>query len=71
MEQNVGHEKQVNDLTVSEFKMLISETIRETLEDIVENKEALASPIFLNAIKEAREEYKSGKTKNLEELFDV
>lgn len=71
MEQNVGQEKHINDLTVSEFKTLMSETIKETIEDLVENREALASPIFLNAIKEAREEYKTGKTKNLEELFDV
>lgn len=67
MKQSVGQEKHINDLTVSKFKTLMGEAIKETIEDLVENREAHASSNFLNAIKDARQEYKAGKTK----LFDV
>jgi len=33
--------------------------------------DALSSPNFINAVKEAREEYETGKTTKLEDLFNV
>ena len=63
--------KKVKDLTVKELCSLISDIIRETMEDLTEDLLALSNPKYLNSIKEAREDYKKGRVKNLEEIFDV
>ncbi len=64
-------ETKVKDLTVSELKSLIEETIRETLENLVEDLIALSSKEYLSSIEEARSDYKKGKVKELEEISDV
>ena len=61
----------VQDLSVVEFQSLISDTVRETVEDIIEDIFALSSDKYLRSIKEARSNYNQGKLKNLEEIFDV
>ena len=61
----------VQDLSVVEFQSLISDTVRETVEDIIEDIFALSSDKYLRSIKEARSDYNQGKIKNLEEIFDV
>ncbi len=61
----------VQDLSVVEFQSLISDTVRETMEDIIEDIFALSSDKYLRSIKEARSDYNQGKVKNLEEIFDV
>ena len=61
----------VQDLSVVEFQSLISDTVRETMEDIIEDIFALSSDKYLRSIKEARSDYNQGKIKNLEEIFDV
>jgi len=71
MEQHLSSQQHINELTISELKTLISETVKETMEEVIENMEALSSPTFINAVKEARGEYKAGKTTKLEELFNV
>lgn len=64
----------INDLTVGELRKIISEVVAEILEDILEEREALSSNNFINSIKEAREDYKSGEftnigtTKNLDRI---
>lgn len=61
----------IQDLSVSEFQSLISTTVRETLEDIIEDIFALSSDEYQNSIKEARSDYSQGRVKNLEDIFDV
>ncbi len=61
----------VKDLTVGELKSLISDSIRESLEDLIEDTVALSSDEYLRSIEEARTDYKEGKIKSLEEISDV
>lgn len=58
----------LRDLTVEEFKILISDTIKENLEDLVEDMAALSSREYLKSIEEAREDYRRGRVKRLEEI---
>ncbi len=61
----------VKDLTVEELKSLISDTIKESLEDIVEDILALSSEEYIHSIEEARLDYREGRTKSLEEITDA
>lgn len=58
----------LRDLTVEEFKILISDTIKENLEDLVEDMAALSSREYLKSIEDAREDYRRGRVKHLEEI---
>lgn len=58
----------VKDLTVEEFKILISDTVRENIEDLVEDIAALSGREYLSSIREAREDYKRGRVKPFEEI---
>jgi len=62
-------EPKISDLTVDELKILISTTVQETIEDYLEDIKALSSKDYINSIKEAREDYKAGDYKNLDETF--
>ena len=64
-------ETKVKDLTVGELQSLISETIKGAMEDVIEDIAALSSDEYLHSIEEARNDYKAGNVKPLEELFDV
>ncbi|MDF2955944.1 MAG: hypothetical protein OD815_001560 [Candidatus Alkanophagales archaeon MCA70_species_2] len=64
-------EMKVKDLTVGELKSLISDTIKESLEDLIEDIVALSSEEYLRSIEEARTDYKKGRIKYLEEISDV
>jgi len=64
-------EPKVKDLTIKEFRTLISETVKETLEDLIEDFSALTSDQFIKSIEEARADYKEGKFKKLEEILDA
>jgi len=64
-------ETKVKDLTVGELQSLISDTVREAMEDLIEDLLALSSDEYLRSIEEARSDYKAGKVKYLEELVDV
>ena len=61
----------VQDLSIAEFQSLISNTIRETMEDVIEDMFALSSDKYIRSIKEARSDYQQGRVKNLEDVFDV
>lgn len=58
----------LKDLTVEEFKTLISDTIRDSMEDLLEDLTALSSKEYLSSIREAREDYKHGRVKSIEEI---
>ncbi len=64
-------ETKVKDLTVVELHSLISDTVKETMEDLIEDLLALSSDEYLHSINEARTDYKEGKVKSFEEIFDV
>lgn len=54
----------VKDLTVEELWTLISATIKDTLEEFIEDLSALSSEEYLRSIEEARTDYKEGKIKH-------
>jgi hypothetical protein len=60
-------ETKVKDLTVVEFQSLISDTMRATLKDLIEDVSTLSSPEYLESIEEARNDYRDGRVKHLEE----
>ena len=64
-------EMKVKDLTVGELKSLISDAVKEGLEDLIEDIVALSSDEYLRSIEEARTDYKEGRIKHLEEISDV
>jgi len=64
-------ETKVKDLTIEELQSLISDAVREAMEDLIEDILALSSDNYLKSIEEARTDYKEGKVKYLEEIFDV
>ncbi len=64
-------ETKVKDLTIGELRFLVSDTVRAVMEDLIEDVMALSSDEYLKSIKEARSDYKEGKVKEFEEIFDV
>lgn len=61
----------VKELTVDELQDLISNTVRESMEDLIEEIRALSSKRYLNSIKEARADYKAGRVKKIEDYLNV
>ncbi|MGQ4914102.1 MAG: hypothetical protein ACP6IU_05060 [Candidatus Asgardarchaeia archaeon] len=61
----------IKDLTIEEFKTLLSNTVKETLEDFIEDLIALSSESFLRSIEEARRDYKKGRVKKLEDVLNI
>lgn len=61
----------IKDLTVIELEKLISDAVRRSMEEFIEDIEALSSKEYLRSVKEARRDYKEGRAKQLEEVFDV
>jgi len=61
----------LKELTVSEFKALVSTTVKESVEDVIEDLIALNSRNYLRSIEEAKKDYREGKIKEFGELFDV
>jgi len=61
----------IKDLTVGELKYLISDTVKEAVEDLIEDISAISSEAYLKSIEEARKDYKEGRVKYLEEVLDV
>ena len=61
----------IRDLTVEEFKELLSLVVKEAFEDLLEDFAALSSDDFLQSIQEARKDFEKGNVKSFEEAFDV
>lgn len=57
---------EIKDLTVSELKALIPDTVKESVEDLIEDLLALSSDEYLGSIEEARKDYKEGRVKYFE-----
>jgi PHD/YefM family antitoxin component YafN of YafNO toxin-antitoxin module len=64
-------EKKINDLTITEFQVLINQSVYKAFEEVSEDILALSSPEYLKSIEEARNDVKEGKTKTFEEVFNV
>lgn len=71
MELNFSPDTKLNELTVAEFKLLISESVQDVIENLLEDIEASQSKSYLNSIREAREDYKAGRLTNLDALENV
>ncbi len=63
--------KKITDLSVEEFRVFISDTVNAVMEDSIEDFLALSSDNYLRSIKKARKDYKEGKVKSFEEVFNV
>jgi hypothetical protein len=63
--------KRITDLTVEELQVVISNTVNAAMKDSIEDIMALSSDNYIKSIKEAREDYKKGRTKSFEEVFNV
>jgi hypothetical protein len=63
--------KKIIDLSVEEFRVFISDTVNAAMEDSIEDFLALSSDNYLRSIKEARKDYKAGKVKSFEDVFNV
>jgi hypothetical protein len=61
----------MKDFTVIELEKLISSVVRRSIEESVEDMEALSSKEYLRSVEEARRDYKEGRAKQLEEVFNV
>jgi hypothetical protein len=60
--------QKIAEMTRDEFKCLIADSIREAVEDVLEDLMALQSPNFFKSIEESRREYERGEVRSLEEL---
>ena len=61
----------IRDLTTDELRTLITNTVKESMEDIVEDLLAISNENYLNSIEEARKDYKNGKIKTFEDVFNI
>jgi len=57
-------------MSVDAFRDMIQETVRQTLEDYLEDLQALASPSYIASIEEAREDHRQHRTVRLEDTLD-
>jgi hypothetical protein len=60
----------VKDMSIDDLRAMIQDTVRLTLENYLEDLQALSSPSYLAAIEEAREDIRQGRTIPLEDLLD-
>ncbi len=58
----------VADMTVEELRILINQSVQESIEDAMEDMFALASPAYLKSIENARRQYERGEITSLDEL---
>ncbi len=63
------NERTVKDLSVKELKALIETTVRETIEDELEDQTALRNSNYLGSIEEARKEFVDGDISSFSDLF--
>ena len=61
-------ESKVSDLTVAELKEIIDKSVKEAIEDYLEDLDTLSSSKYIDSIKEARADYKAGRVTRVEDL---
>jgi hypothetical protein len=70
-EELTGMPVAVKDLSVDQLRQVITEAVRQSMEDYLEDRVALQSESFKQSIEEAREDYRKGSVKPLEEFLDA
>ncbi len=60
--------KKLSDLSIEEFQNLVAETIKDTMEDYMEEILALSSQEYLDSIQEAREDLQMGRVEKLKRV---
>jgi hypothetical protein len=60
----------VKDLTVMELQNLIADTVKASMEEVLEDIGALSSKEYLHSIKKARRDYKESRVKQCEEAIN-
>ena len=60
----------VKDMSVDDLREMIEDTVRRTLENYVEDLQALSSASYLDSIQESREDYRHGRTVPIEDLLN-
>jgi len=61
----------VKDLTVVDFQYLIPDAFKDVMDGVIEDVLALSSNNHLKSIEEAKNDYKEGNVKSLEDIFNV
>ncbi len=61
----------VKDLTVEELRNLISDTVTDSMQDLIEDMTAISSENYLQSIEEARNDYTEGRVKSFEEIWCI
>ncbi len=64
-------ETKVKDLTVVDFQYLIPDAFKDVMDGVIEDVLALSSNNHLKSIEEAKNDYKEGNVKSLEDIFNV
>ena len=59
----------VQDLTIDELRTIISDTVKDTVGDMIEDIIALSSKEYIDSVKEARNDYKESRTKIFEGMY--
>ena len=60
----------VRDMSSDDLREMIEDTVRRTLENYLEDLQALSSSSYLDSIAEAREDNRQGRTVPLEDLMN-
>jgi hypothetical protein len=64
----INSDKRIADLTVGELQTLISGSVKAAIDEYFENLEALQGQNYIQSISEAREDYKTGKITNIDDI---
>jgi hypothetical protein len=59
----------VEEISIEELKTLISNCVRESIEDAMEDLVALNSKPYCDSVEEARKDIREGRFKSMEEVF--
>ena len=62
--------KTIKEMTTDEFREMITSVVQEAVDNAMEDIIALNSVEYVNSITEAREEYRKGDVKPLEDVFN-
>lgn len=71
MDLNFSPDIKLNELTVAEFKLLIPESLKNVIENLLEDIEASQSKSYLDSIREAREDYKAGRLTSHDDIENI
>lgn len=61
----------IKELSTDELRDIIAETVTQTMQDVLEDWQALNNPEYLKSVAEARADYQAGRVTPLEDLLNV